>query len=318
MTDALVARYAAVVSDLDGVVYRGPEAVPHAVAAIGSLEVPVVFATNNASRTAAAVATHLRELGVTCGPDDVATSAQAAAWLVAGELGTGAPVLAVGGDGVADALTDAGLAVVRPDHGRDTSVRAVVQGYGASIRVSDLSEAAYAVEHGARWVATNTDATLPTERGLAPGNGSLVAAVATAVGHGPHVVAGKPEAPLYELCARRLGVRAADVLAIGDRLSTDVAGAVAAGMDSMLVLTGIDGLEELFEAPRELRPTYVAADLRGLHLPPDVAADDAPPVAALSAAVASVHAAVDRAAGRDEVARLCQVARDLLHGGSHR
>lgn len=318
MNDSLVGRYRAVVSDLDGVVYRGPEAVPYAVEAIGRLEVPVLFATNNASRPAGEVATHLRELGLECGADDVATSAEAAAWLVSRELQPGARVLAVGGEGVAVALADAGLTVVRPDDARGAAVTAVVQGYGTAVTASDLAEAAYAVEQGARWVATNTDATLPTDRGLAPGNGSLVAAVATAVGHEPHVVAGKPEAPLYELCAQRLGVEVAEVLAVGDRLTTDILGAVTAGMDSLLVLTGIDGLEELFAASPRQRPTYVAADLRALHRPVDAADHRSPAVADLGDAVASVHRAVDRGADVDEVEQLRRVARDLLHGRSPR
>lgn len=318
MTDALVAGYAAVVSDLDGVVYRGPRAVPHAVEALRSLEAPVVFATNNASRTAREVAAHLEELGIDCTADDVVTSSHAAAWLVVRELGEGAPVLAVGGDGVAVALEQAGLTVVRPADPRRTGVRAVVQGYGVSVRVSDLAEAAYAVEHGARWFATNTDPTLPTERGIAPGNGSLVAAVATAVGHRPHVVAGKPEAPLYALCAQRLGVAAADVLTVGDRLTTDVAGAAAAGMDSLLVLTGVDGLEELFAAPPEQRPTHVATDLRSLHRPLTEPGSDSPAVAAIDDAVARVHRAQDADASSAEVERLRQAARDLLAGATPR
>lgn len=312
MNATLAGRYGAVVSDLDGVVYRGPRAVPHAVEALGALGVPVLFATNNASRTAVDVAAHLQELGIDCSPDQVATSSQAAAWLVVRELGAGAPVLAVGGDGVAVSLEQAGLSVVRPGDARPGDVRAVVQGYGASVTASDLAEAAYAVEHGARWFATNTDPTLPTERGVAPGNGSLVDAVATAVGHRPHVVAGKPEAPLYELCAERLGVAAEQVLAVGDRLTTDVAGAVAAGMDSLLVLTGIDGLEALFDAPPEQRPTHVASDLRALHRPLDEAEEGAPAVTVLDEAVARVHRAQDSGAPSAEVGRLRQVARDLL------
>ncbi len=317
MSGALVARYAAVVCDLDGVVYRGPRAVPHSVEALGALDVPAIFATNNASRAADEVAEHLRELGVECTADDIATSAQAAAWILSRELGAGAHVLAVGGEGVPLALQRAGLTPVLPAQARESAVRAVVQGYGPSVSASDLAEAAYAIEQGARWVATNTDSTLPTDRGLAPGNGSLVAAVATAVGHDPHVVAGKPQSPLYELCAQRLGLRVADLLAVGDRLDTDIAGAVAAGMDSLLVLTGIDGLEELLEAPAECRPTWVAADLRALGRAPDDDSDEGPATLALSRAVTAVHESRAAGAGDEEVERLRQAARDLLDGTAH-
>ncbi len=312
MSDALVGRYAAVVCDLDGVVYRGPEAVPHAVEALGALEVPTIFATNNASRPPGDVARHLRELGLDCSAADVATSSQAAAWILARDLRASSPVLAVGGQGVADALRDAGLTPVLPAEAGGTTVDAVVQGYGADVSATDLAEAAYAVEQGARWVATNTDSTLPTDRGFAPGNGSLVAAVATAVGHDPDVVAGKPEAPLYELCAQRLGLEAARVLAVGDRLGTDIAGAVAAGMDSLLVLTGVDGLVELLDAPPEQRPTWVATDLRALARVPEDDGGDGPGTLALGRAVAAVHAALDDGADAADVERLRQAARDLL------
>jgi hypothetical protein len=115
-------------------------------------------------------------------------------------------------------------------------------------------------------VATNTDATLPTNRGTAPGNGTLVAAVQRATGVAPTVV-GKPNAPLYHLCAARLDVSPRDVLAVGDRLDTDIAGAVEAEMDSVLVLTGVDSVTTLATAPPRLRPTFLVEDLRALGEP---------------------------------------------------
>jgi HAD superfamily hydrolase (TIGR01450 family) len=314
----LVADYTAVVCDLDGVVYRGQDPVPHAVESISALEVPVLFATNNASRPAAEVAERLRRMGLRCEPDQVATSAQAAAWLLSRELAPATRVLAVGGEGVPDALREVGLVPVSPGAEGGQGVSAVAQGYGRTVTADDLAAAAYAVESGARWYATNTDATLPTERGLAPGNGSLVAAVATAAGRGPDVVAGKPESPLYELCAQRLGITVDRVLAVGDRLDTDIAGAVAAGMSSLLVLTGVDDLESLLDAPGPQRPTYVAADLRALHRAPEDAPDGTPSVTELGEAVARAHAAMDRKAGAAEVDRARQGARDVLRGGRPR
>ncbi len=146
---------------------------------------------------------------------------------------------------------------------------AVLQGYGADVTVRDLTEAAYAVAGGATWVATNRDATLPTDRGTAPGNGTLVSAVAVASGRQP-VVVGKPEPPLYELCLTRLDLGAKDVLAVGDRLDTDIAGAAAAGLDSLWVLTGVDSLESLVRSARDVRPTWVGEDLRVLDQPAPV------------------------------------------------
>lgn len=266
MPPSLVSRYAAVVCDLDGVVYRGPEAVDHAVGALGQLTVPVVYATNNASRPPGEVAAHLSDLGLSVKAHEVVTSSQAGAAELAARLPDGAVVLAVGGPGVREALTSTGLQVVLPADVNDvdeTPVRGVLQGYGATVSASDLAEAAYAVSAGAVWVATNTDRTLPTHRGTAPGNGTLVAAVATATGVDP-IVVGKPYAPLYRLCAERLGKDVAGLLAVGDRLDTDIAGAVAAGMDSALVLTGVDSVSTLALADPGMRPTYLLEDLRDL------------------------------------------------------
>ena len=141
---------------------------------------------------------------------------------------------------------------------------AVVQGYGADVGWADLAEAAYAVQAGAFWVATNIDSTLPTDRGVAPGNGALVAAVRTAAGVDP-VTVGKPNTPLYELSASVLGADIGRTLAIGDRLDTDIQGATAAGMDSLFVFGGVHGWTDVAGAEVAARPRYVATDLRSLH-----------------------------------------------------
>lgn len=306
---SLESRYAAIVCDLDGVVYRGPAAVPHAVAALLDTPLPVIYATNNASRPPADVAGHLRELGLPCEPDSVATSSQAGARLIADRVPPASTVLAIGGPGVAVALREAGLTAVLPDAVDGHHVVAVLQGYGPQVTASHLAEAAYAVQAGATWVATNTDATLPTHRGVAPGNGSLVAAVQRAVGRAPDLVAGKPSAPLYLMCADRLDVPAERVLAVGDRLDTDIEGAVAAGMDSLLVLTGVDDLSACLEAPAHRRPTWVAPDLRALAADP---AAPGPSLEALAAAVRDVHRARDAGAPAEEVAALSECAESVL------
>jgi glycerol-1-phosphatase len=265
----LVARYAGVVCDLDGVVYRGPEPVDHAVEALTTLAVPVVYATNNASRPPAEVAAHLAGLGLPVSDAEVVTSSQAGVRELADRLPPGASVLAVGGSGVAYALRDSGFRVVRAHEARDAAgaqLDAVLQGYGPEVTAADLAEAAYAVSAGAVWVVTNTDATLPTNRGTAPGNGTLVDAVRRATGGEPTVV-GKPHAPLYQLCATRLGLDVRALLAVGDRLSTDIAGASEAGMDSVLVLTGVDSVTSVASAEPALRPTFVVEDLRSLTEP---------------------------------------------------
>ena len=249
----------AVICDLDGVVYRGPTAVPHAVDVLTAVSVPVIYATNNASRPAAAVAAQLRGLGLPVGPEDVVTSAEAGAAALAADR-PGARVLAVGGPGVHEALESAGLVAV----GSATDVAAVLQGYGPAVSAADLAEASYAIAEGAWWVATNTDATIPNERGIAPGNGSLVRAVEAAVGRGPDLVVGKPHPDLYLIAATRLGVAPERILAVGDRLDTDIEGANRAGMVSALVLTGVDDRRAAEKAPASRRPAIVMDDLRGL------------------------------------------------------
>ncbi|HET7661196.1 MAG TPA: HAD-IIA family hydrolase [Oryzihumus sp.] len=259
---SLLQGYQGVVCDLDGVVYRGHEPVPHAVEALrAALQSGrrVVYATNNASRTPTQVAAQLTRMGVSLAERDVVTSAQAGAARVRERVGDGARVLALGGEGVPAALREEGLVATSEAVG----AAAVLQGFGAGVGWRELAEAAYAVQAGAVWVATNVDETLPTDRGTAPGNGTLVAAVRSATGVDPDVV-GKPWTPLYELSARRLEIDASQTLAIGDRLDTDIAGANAAGVDALVVLTGVHGPADLAAAPKEWRPRYVAADLRCL------------------------------------------------------
>jgi glycerol-1-phosphatase len=247
--------------DLDGVVYIGRHGVPHAaesLARAGSAGLRCRYVTNNAARTPAVVAGHLRDLGIACTDDEVVTSAQEGAELLASRVPPGSQVLAVGGPGVSSALAEVGLVpVVRYDDG----VAGVLQGYGPDVGWRDLAEASYAVAGGAVWVATNPDLTVPTPRGTAPGNGQLAGVVARTTGLEP-TVTGKPGPGLFRSAIRRAG--GGQALVVGDRLDTDIAGAVAADLESLLVLTGVSGLGELLAAEPSERPTYLAEDLSGL------------------------------------------------------
>lgn len=276
--DGLIAGYDAIVCDLDGVVYRGADAVPHAVESLSSVlaaGVSVVYATNNASRTPAEVTAHLDSLGLAGPVSRVVTSALAGARHVAQHFPPGSRVLAVGGPGVALALQEAGLLPVfaqsaEPAQSAQSAqsqqpVVAVLQGFGAGVAWTDLAEVAYAVRAGALWVATNIDSTLPTERGVAPGNGALVGAVRPAVSVDP-VVVGKPFTPLYDLSISVLGTSLERTLAIGDRLDTDITGASAAGLDSLFVFGGVHGWDDVVGADPTARPRYLATDLRSLNL----------------------------------------------------
>ena len=264
-TAAVIDSYDAVLFDLDGVIYLGPVAVPGAAEGIAELHdrgTKIGFVTNNAARPPVAVADHLVELGIPASAADVVTSAQAAAHLLIDRFGTGARILAVGGEGVTVALSEAGLV---PVHSADDHPVAVIQGYGFDLKWQELNEAAIAIHNGAHWVATNIDPTRPTDRGLVPGNGAAVAAVQMAVQSQPEV-AGKPYRPLLDDTVERLGAH--HPLFVGDRLDTDVAGAVNAGLDSMLVLSGSHRAEQLISAIPGERPTFVGDDLRALLRPP--------------------------------------------------
>lgn len=259
----------AVLSDLDGVVYAGPGPLPYAVESLTRAGETrrLGYITNNASRRDSDVADHLRELGLTATqPDDVVTSPQAAMRLLRERVTPGATVLVVGGDGLVFELEKAGYRVTRS---ADDAPAAVVQGFAPDVGWVHLAEAAYALalpedEGGIPWIATNTDWTIPQARGIAPGNGTLVSAVHTAVGR-LAVVAGKPERPIFDEAVARFGAR--HPLFIGDRLDTDIAGAQAAGIESVLVLTGIDRPKHVLAAPSTSRPTFIVGDLRELHEP---------------------------------------------------
>ena len=257
-----------ILADLDGVIYTGRHAIAHAVESINAAaeSIRVGYITNNASRTPASVAEHLNGLGLHVAPEDVVTSPQAAVKLLAGLVPAGSTILVVGGAGLLDVVRAAGFV---PTGSAEDTPAAVIQGFAPNVGWKQLAEASYALArdadgNGIPWVATNTDWTIPQERGIAPGNGTLVSAVHTAVGILP-VVAGKPERAIFDEARARFG--ASSPVVIGDRLDTDILGANRAGIPSIMVLTGIDGAKQVIAAVPDERPRFVLEDLRGLTEP---------------------------------------------------
>ena len=247
--------------DLDGVAYRGQDPIEHAadgLAGARAAGMDVVFVTNNASREPESVSAQLCGLDIPCEPEDVMTAAQAAAAVLAGRLEPGSVVLVVGGAGLVTAVRAAGFVVVTS---ADQEPVAVVQGFAPDVGWAQLAQAAYAIQRGAWFVASNLDLTLPNEHGFAPGNGALVGAVRAATGVDP-VSAGKPEPTLYHLAVERRS--ASRPLVVGDRLDTDLGGAQAAHYPGLHVLTGVSDARDAVLAPPEHRPTYLGADLRSL------------------------------------------------------
>lgn len=288
----LFAVYDALLLDLDGVVYlvdQPIDGVDVVLARVRSSGVKTEFVTNNASRRAGAVVELLASLGVASVESEVVTSAQVAAGMLADRLPAGAAVLVVGAQALAEEVAEVGLRPVR-EAGSDPV--AVVQGYGREVGWEQLAEATLALRAGLWWVVTNTDRTLPSPRGLLPGNGALVAALATATDRHPDAVVGKPEPSLWVHAAKRRGV--SRPLVVGDRLDTDIAGANRAGMDSLLVLSGVSTAIDLLMAVPEERPSYVAADLAGVlqaHPAVDVLTRDAGGVSGVRCGGWQVHLA---------------------------
>jgi glycerol 3-phosphatase-2 len=270
--EPLASAYDVALLDLDGVVYIGTSAVAGAADSLAKAKaggIRVAFVTNNASRTPSAIAAQLAGLGVPADAADVITSAQAGARLLAERLEPGAAVLVVGGMGLRAAVRERGF---RPVSVASERPAAVIEGYAPDLSYSLLAEGALAVQAGALFVVSNADKTLPTARGRQPGNGAMSRVIATAAGQEP-LVAGKPEPPLHAEAVARTG--ASRPLVVGDRLDTDIEGAVRVGADSMLVLTGVTRPLDAVLAPPHQRPSYLAPDLSGLLVshPPVVRAD---------------------------------------------
>lgn len=253
--------------DLDGVIWRGEEPIAGASEGVAQLRdagVRVGFVSNNSSQPVGEVVAKLAAVGVPATRDDVITSALAAASMLAASLEPHAPVLACAGPGVVEALTAVGLRVVDR-----APADAVVVGLHRAFDFDELDRASAAVRAGARFVATNLDATYPVPGGMIPGSGAIAAAVATASGRSPEV-AGKPEPPTVALVRERLGSTG---IVVGDRPTSDGALADALGWPFALVLSGVTGREAVpgGETIPEPAPPFVADDL-GAIVPRLVAA----------------------------------------------
>ncbi|MFI1396413.1 HAD hydrolase-like protein [Streptomyces sp. NPDC020681] len=259
---ALSEAYDTALLDLDGVVYAGGEAIAYAVDSLLAARdggMHLAYVTNNALRPPVVVAAHITALGVPTAAEDVINSAQAVARLISEQVPEGSRVLVIGGEGLRVALRERGL---EPVESADDDPAAVVQGYGGPDLVwGRFAEACYAIARGVPWFASNTDLTIPSARGIAPGNGAAVEVVRIATGAEPQV-AGKPLPPMHKETILRTGAK--HPLVVGDRLDTDIEGAFRGGVDSLLVLTGVTDAAQLLAAPPEHRPTYVDADLRGM------------------------------------------------------
>jgi 4-nitrophenyl phosphatase len=243
--------------DMDGVLYRETEPIDGAGRFIDHLRqegTPFACLTNNSSLTSAQYSRKLADMGINVPESQVLTSGPATASYIREEAGPGTPVLAIGEDGVTEALRDAGLELTQ-DFRR---ARYVVVGLDRHLTYAKLRAAGLAVRNGAKFIGTNPDRTLPVPEGLAPGNGALLAFLEAATDVEPLII-GKPQAPIFHWALSHLGLKAAETGCVGDRLETDVLGGKQVGLFTVFVLSGVSTREQL--AQFEPEPDAVYAGL---------------------------------------------------------
>ncbi len=246
--------------DMDGVLYRGKQALPGVADLFNALtlrSIPFLLATNNSMATPAHYVKRMAEMGVEVTEDQIQTSATVTRDVLLQELPAGACILPVGMPPLTETLLTGTSFVISTDH-PDRPVDAVVVGLDLEFTYDKLKRASDAIRAGARYVATNADNTLPNEHGMQPGTGSIVAAISAAGGATPTVV-GKPQTLMMTKGVERLGIPAADTVMVGDRLDTDILSGHRAGLRTALVLTGVSQRGDLEAA--EALPDYIFADL---------------------------------------------------------
>ncbi len=258
-----------VVFDLDGVLFRGDtviEAAPRCIGWLRANGIAVRFLTNNSSQARSVYVEKLTRMGMPCVVDDVVTSASATAQFLSRRCNAaGRQVFAVGGPGIHVELGAVGIAVrsVRDPESVDPACDFVVAGLDRDFSYQTLLRAQQCILRGARFIATNRDTQYPTEHGVIPGGGSIVAAIAAAAETEPETI-GKPEPLGMELLLESAGFTPDQALMVGDRPDTDILCARRSGVPSVLVLTGVTTADEAGRVPDEQRPDHVLETLDAL------------------------------------------------------
>ncbi|MFT4412948.1 TIGR01457 family HAD-type hydrolase [Fredinandcohnia humi] len=248
-------RYKGYLIDLDGTMYRGTERIQEAcdfVNALHQKQIPYLFVTNNSSRTPEQVAAKLRDFDIPATEEQVFTTSQATANFMF-EKKQHATVYVIGEEGIRQALVEKGFVI------QDDNPDFVVVGIDRSITYEKLALACIAVRNGATFISTNGDIAIPTERGLLPGNGSLTSVVSVSTTVQP-IFIGKPEKIIMEQAQKKLGISKEDTLMIGDYYDTDIMAGMNAGVDTLLVHTGVTTAELLKGYDRQ--PTYAIDSLK--------------------------------------------------------
>lgn len=238
MSNFNLADIHALVIDMDGVLWRGDTPLPGFQAFFDFLQtrhIPFVLATNNSRKTPDQYMQRLAKFGATVEKETVLTSSLATAAYLKNDLPIGSKAYVVGEIGIREAIQDVGLVVVDDDQAVDV----VVAGLDMTLTYEKLKRATIFIRQGARFVGTNGDFTYPTETGLAPGSGSIVKAIEVSSGVVPTIV-GKPERLMFDIAVDRLGVERSHIAMLGDRLDTDILGGQNAGLQTILVTSGVN------------------------------------------------------------------------------
>lgn len=249
-------KYKGYLIDLDGTMYRGSEPIKSARDFVKKLHkngTPYMFITNNSSRSQKDISQKLNHMGVPATQEQVVTSSVAAAMYLKG-LNQGASCYLLGEKGLHEALEDEGFSITDDDN-----CDFVVMGIDRHITYEKYAKACLAIRKGAAFIVTNSDTAIPTERGLLPGNGALSSVIAVSTGVEP-IAVGKPEPVIMEAALSKLGLEKTDIAMIGDNYHTDIRAGINAGIDTIMVFTGVTREEEL--PGLEKKPTHHVADLR--------------------------------------------------------
>lgn len=248
-------KYKGYLFDLDGTIYRGKQPIPEAIEFVKQLKdacIPYLFVTNNAAKTRREMAETLQSMGVPTTEANVITSSMATASYIK-DRNPKASVYVIGEDGLLEAIRDEGLMIKtgNPDF--------VVIGLDRNITYEKLALGCIAIQNGATFLSTNPDMVIPTERGFLPGNGSLTAVLKTATNISP-IFVGKPEPIIIRQALELLQLEPEEVLMVGDNYHTDILAGINAGVDTLLVHTGVTNLADLEEV--EVQPTHYVESLK--------------------------------------------------------
>ena len=256
----------ALIIDMDGVLWHGSRPLPgidEFFSTLREIKIPFVLATNNASATPGQYVAKLAGMGVEVGVDEILTSGMAtASWLAQSRIPGNTRVYAVGEAGLVEPLLEQGFTLAcSHKEGDDWHADVVIVGKDETLTWDKLATATLNLNAGAEFIGTNADTTLPMELGVSHGNGAILAALIAATGKQPTII-GKPEPILYQQALSKLEVSPQEVVAIGDRLETDILGAIRAGIRSLMVLTGVSGKDDLQQA--DYQPDWVLSDIRAV------------------------------------------------------